>query len=149
MKKMLFVLSLLLVSKAQAQNLDIYGNQGVVVPGTVTTSSISVAASQVITASATASAGLYNYITNIHIEAMSTGTVVGNAGLINNCTSQNIPSSPQWLFPTGYSIGTGAITDLQFANPVKSSVAGQADLITCPKMAGVVWNIIISAYSDF
>lgn len=157
MKKLLLILGLMvLTSRAyafeQGYNKDNWMNVGTFMEPAVVTSSLSVGASQVIVASVTAPSTqggiqMYNYITNLRIEAIATGTVVGTS-LINGCTTQNLPGSPQYNFPTAMAIGTQVLTDTQFSNAVKATTIGQAVLVTCPKAAGILWNIIIGSYQS-
>lgn len=143
MKKLLFVLGLtILASKAQAQNLDVWGNQGVTVPSAVIVSSAGLGA---IASSATATSGMYNMLTNIHIEEYSTGTVAGAANPYI-CISSNIPSTPTFSFPSALAVGTSIVLDMQFANPLKSVTANNITSVTCNSSAGIRWNVILGSF---
>lgn len=153
MKKILYVLSLLIVTGTAYAvvpgfNSDTYGNIGVVPPATILVSSTGFGPT---TSSATAvTAGgtlMYNYITHIHIEQVSTGTVSAVTAM-TVCTSSNMPSTPTFMLPTNQTGGTANYIDISLDNPMKSVTPNNVTSITCPVAAGAKYNILLNYYQD-
>lgn len=89
----------------------------------------------------------YNYITDLHIEAYSTGTVVG-ASIPTICTTTNFPGNPTFFFPTATSIGTVNFYNIDYVFPLRSTTVGTQTTVTCPATGGIRWNIILNYYQD-
>lgn len=152
LKISLLVVGILTTNKVYAVsiNQDMNGTQVTVAAPITIVSSVTVAgALAVSSATASTSNGFaqFNYITNVHIEMYATGTLTGGATPVT-CTSSNIPGNPVWKFPTAAATGTVTITDMQFANALKSTTSNTVTSITCPATASVIWNITLGYYQS-
>lgn len=92
------------------------------------------------------STGWSNYITNIHIESLMTGGVVGAVNPVT-CTSTNMQGSPAWNFPPAVSTGTITIMDMQYANPLTPTTAQANTTVTCPAATGIRWNVNVNYFA--
>lgn len=161
MKRFLFVLSLICIvgSFASADNntwgktkngAGVTTNEGTTQVSSTTATgfqAVTVIASTPTSVTYTGSADNYNYITDIHIEAYSTGTVVGVQAPIV-CTTTNLPGNPTFNFPTSLSTGTVNFYNIDYVFPLRSSVVGTQTTVTCPATHDVIWNIILNYYQD-
>lgn len=92
-----------------------------------------------------AGAGMFHYITSIHLARNATAALAGTATLI--ATTTNMIGSPAWSYGNAMVAG-GSQTDLAqvFANPVKSSVANTATTVVMPAAGAAVLNRINVGY---
>lgn len=91
-------------------------------------------------------AGLFHYITNIHLTRNATAALAGSATLV--VTSTNLPGSPAWSVGNAMAAG-GTQLDLDYrpTAPLKSSVANTATTIVMPVPgAAVLWRGNCSYY---
>lgn len=87
-----------------------------------------------------AGAGLFHYITNIHLCRNATAALAGTATLV--ITSTNLPGSPAWSVGNAMAAG-GTQIDLDYrpTTPLKSSVANTATTVVMPVPgAAVLWR---------
>jgi hypothetical protein len=93
-----------------------------------------------------AGAGLFHYITGIHIAQVSS-TTAGAAGAPVVVTTTNLPGSLAFTRPSA--VPAGDIRELvqQFASPLKSSVANTATTIVAPVQTNIVWRITVYYYT--
>lgn len=147
MKKLLFVLSLTLVTtKVHAA----YNPWSVAVAPSVTISSTSAAAAGALVTITTApnsgpfSTGLNTYLSHIHIEYYATGTLTGGATPVV-CTTTNLPGNPSFKFPTAEATGVELIEDMDFSNPIQTTSPGNIT-ISCPGTASTLWNIVATYF---
>lgn len=87
------------------------------------------------------STGYTNYISELHIVAYATGTVLG-LSTPTVCTMSGFPSGTVSLpFGTTYaSVGTVVSKDYTIQNPFAATPGSQV-VITCPALAGVIWDM--------
>ena len=92
-----------------------------------------------------AGAGLFHYITSIHLMRNATAAVVGSATLIH--TSANLPGSPAWSVGNAMAAG-GTQLDLDYkpATSLKSSVANTITSVTMPAGGLAVLNRVNISY---
>lgn len=92
-----------------------------------------------------AGAGMFHYITAIHMMRASTAAVVGTAVLTH--TSTNLPGNPAWTVGNAIAVG-GQINDFDYepSNPLKSSTANTATTIVMPAAGVGVSNRINVSY---
>lgn len=91
-------------------------------------------------------AGLYHYITNIHLMRNATAALVGTATLV--ITSTNLPGNPAWSVGNAMVAG-GTQLDVNYTptTPLKSSVPNTATTIVMPAAgAAVLWRGNCSYY---
>lgn len=90
-------------------------------------------------------AGLFHYITNIHLCRNATAVLVGTATLIH--TSTNLPGTPAWSVGNAMAAG-GTQIDLDYSptTPLKSSVANTATTIVMAAGGVAVLNRINVSY---
>lgn len=91
-------------------------------------------------------AGMFHYITNIHITRNATAALAGTATLV--ITSTNLPGTPAWSVGNAMIAG-GSTLDLNYAptTPLKSLVAATATTIVMPTPgAAVLWRGNCSYY---
>lgn len=86
-----------------------------------------------------AGAGLFHYITNIHLMRNATAALAGTATLIH--TSTNLPGSPAWSVGNAMIAG-GTQLDLDYTptTPLKSLLANTATTIVMPAAGAAVLN---------
>ena len=93
-----------------------------------------------------AGAGLYHYITSLHISRNATAALAGTATLV--ITTTNLPGS--LAFSTGNAMLAGGIQvdyQMNFSNPLKSSVANTNTTIVMPVPgAAVLWRAVATYY---
>lgn len=146
MKKFLILAALMgCALKAEASgpfNQDKYQNLRTITPYVTFVSSSGLG---VVTSSISWVAGEYNYITDIHVVAYSTGTTAGGTTPVI-CTSANILGSPTFYFPTVTTIGTSVRMDLMLPFPLRATSASDASTLSCPNTPGVQWNINLGYY---
>jgi hypothetical protein len=94
------------------------------------------------------SAGEYNYITNIHIEAFYGGGIGGVPGTSFQCTTTNLPGSPSFRFPPMITTGTVTTVDMQFANPLRATQASQVTVVCPGSPTSLLWNIIVAYFQS-
>lgn len=88
-----------------------------------------------------AGAGLFHYITGIHIQRTATAALVGSATLV--ITTTNIPGALAWSVGNAMVAG-GTQNDvvMDFSCPIKASAANVATTIVCPAPgAAVLWRV--------
>jgi hypothetical protein len=92
-----------------------------------------------------AGAGLFHYITHIHLCRNATAALAGGATLIH--TSTNLPGNPAWSVGNNMIAG-GTQIDLEYCPvaPLKSSVANTATTIVMPAAGAAVLNRINVSY---
>ena len=92
-----------------------------------------------------AGAGLFHYITSIHLMRNATAALAGSATLIH--TSANLPGSPAWSVGNAMAAG-GTQLDLDYkpATPLKSAVANTITSVTMPAGGLAVLNRINVSY---
>lgn len=93
-----------------------------------------------------AGAGLFHYITNIHLTRNATAALAGTATLV--ITSTNLPGSPAWSVGNAMIAG-GSQLDLNYTpeTPLKSLLAATATTIVMPAPgAAVLWRGNCSYY---
>lgn len=93
-----------------------------------------------------AGAGLFHYLTNIHLARNATAALAGTATLV--ITSTNLPGSPAWSVGNAMIAG-GSQLDLSYTptTPLKSSVANTATTIVMPAPGlAVLWRGNCSYY---
>lgn len=144
MKKLLLSLSFVLgfngVSHAGVQSV-----LAVITPSVVISSASAAANTQaqiLITTGTTNSpfsAGLYNYVSHIHIEMYPTATLVGAGGPVY-CTSVGLSGNPKFGFSTNITSGTMVVTDVPYDNPIQGAQAANTT-ITCPATTSIIWNM--------
>lgn len=96
-----------------------------------------------------AGAGMFHYITHIHLCRNATAAVAGTATLIH--TSTNLPGSPAWSVGNAMAAG-GTQIDLDYSptTPLKSLLAATATTIVMPAGGVAVLNRInVSYYVGF
>jgi len=113
-------------------------------------STLHVTATATANASATATlpaagAGLFHYITNIHLCRNATAALAGTATLIH--TTTNLPGSPAWSVGNAMIAG-GTQIDLDYSptTPLKSSVANTATTVVMPAAGAAVLNRVNVSY---
>ena len=94
---------------------------------------------------AAAGAGLFHFITNIHLTRNATAALAGTATLIH--TSTNLPGNPAWSVGNAMAAG-GSQLDLEYtpATPLKSLLANTATTIVMPAAGLAVLNRINVSY---
>lgn len=92
-------------------------------------------------------AGLFHYITNIHLMRNATAALAGTATLIH--TSTNLPGSPAWSVGNAMVAG-GTQLDLDYSptTPLKSLLAATATTIVMPAAGLAVLNRINVSYYE-
>lgn len=149
MKKMLFVLSILLVaSKSHAiiplvevpSSLDV--SSAPVVSGTAATVTLSTPSLQ---GQGPYSSGYTDYITNIRIEAFYTGGVNGASTPIS-CTTTNLNGNPSWLIPPAITTGTIYVSDMHYFDPLVTINSSSNTVVNCPATANVKWNVNVNHF---
>ena len=112
-----------------------------------TAATVTAAANTAATLTLTApGAGLYHYITSLHISRNATAALAGTATLV--ITTTNLPGSLAWSVGNAMAAG-GTQVDIQmsFSNPLKSSVANTATTIVMPVPgAAVLWRCTATYY---
>lgn len=96
----------------------------------------------------TAGAGLFHYITAIHVVKLY--SVIGvAAGAGNIITSTNLPGNPAWTTEQLASPAGTAVTVLDYkpTTPLKSSVANTATTIVCPVQLQTIWRVNVSYFT--
>jgi hypothetical protein len=115
------------------------------IPSTAAT--VTAAANTAATLTLTApGAGLYHYITSLHISRNATAALAGTATLV--ITTTNLPGSLAWSVGNAMAAG-GTQIDIQmnFSSPLKSSVANTATTIVMPAPgAAVLWRCTATYY---
>jgi hypothetical protein len=84
-------------------------------------------------------AGLFHYITSLHLQRNATAALVGTATLV--ATSTNLPGSPAWSYGNAMVAG-GTQLDLNYepTTPLKSLLANTATTIVMPAAGAAVLN---------
>ncbi len=112
-----------------------------------TAATITAAANTAATLTLTAGgAGLYHYITSLHISRNATAALAGTATLV--ITTTNLPGSLAWSVGNAMAAG-GTQVDIQmsFPNPLKSSAANTNTTIVMPAPgAAVLWRATATYY---
>lgn len=112
-----------------------------------TAATVTAAAASAATLTLTAGgAGLYHYITSLHISRNATAALAGTATLV--ITTTNLPGSLAWSVGNAMAAG-GTQIDIQmsFPNPLKSSVANTNTTIVMPAPgAAVLWRATATYY---
>lgn len=94
-----------------------------------------------------AGAGLFHYLTHVHITMYAAAALTPSA-TPNSVTTTNLPGSIAWTFPTAGAQGVVALIDETFnAAPIKSSVSNTATTIVCPAFTGAIWRVIVNYFS--
>lgn len=91
-------------------------------------------------------AGLFHYITRIHITAYTTAARTGSATPLVAPTTTNLPGSPVWTMATAAAIGTTDVRETVFVAPLKSSTANTATTIVGTLTTGIIWRISVDYY---
>lgn len=128
--------------RASQSDFAIYGRP---VPSTLHVTATA-AANTIATATLPApGAGLFHYITHIHLCRNATAALAGGATLIH--TSTNLPGNPAWSVGNNMIAG-GTQIDLEYCptQPLKSSVANTATTIVMPAAGAAVLNRINVSY---
>lgn len=116
-------------------------------PSTQFVTATGLAAAAVTLTIAAAGAGLFTYITSLHISRNATAALAGTATLV--ITSTNITGGPAWSVGNAMVAG-GTQNDLviAFASPVKTTTANTATTIVAPAPgAAVLWRINATYYT--
>lgn len=147
MKRYLFVvvslISIFCLAKvSEARNADGQGNEITSLPTAVLISSTGFGP---VTSSATATSGLFNYITSLYIVAYASGTTLVTATPYS-CTTTNFGGNPAFYFPTVNTAGLQTTLAIQFANPIRSTTVGLGTTVVCPTSAGIQWNVQLGYY---
>lgn len=91
-------------------------------------------------------AGLFHYITRIHITAYTTAARTGGVTPLVQPTTTNLPGSPVWTLPSAAAVGTTDVRETVFVAPLKSSVANTATTIVGAATASVIWRFSVDYY---
>jgi hypothetical protein len=103
------------------------------------------AANTAATATLPAVAGLFHYITNIHLTRNATAVLAGTATLV--ATSTNLPGNPAWSYGNAMVAG-GSSLDLNYSptTPLKSLLANTATTVVMPAAGLAVLNRVNVSY---
>lgn len=109
------------------------------VPSTLHVTAVSAANASATISLPAAGAGLFHYITNIHLMRNATAVLLGSATLIH--TSTNLPGSPAWSVGNVMAAG-GTQLDLDYSptTPLKSLAANTITTIVMPAAGLAVLN---------
>jgi hypothetical protein len=92
-----------------------------------------------------AGAGLFHYITRIHVKLFF--ATAGLAGATPKLvTTTNLPGTRVLSFPTAGAVGTIAEEEISNAQPIKSTTAGTATTIVCPAATDAIWRVSVDYY---
>ena len=103
------------------------------------------AANTAVTATLPAVAGMFHYITNIHLMRNATAALAGTATLIH--ASANLPGNPAWSVGNAMVAG-GTQLDVNYTatTPLRSALANTATTVTMPAAGAAVLNRINISY---
>jgi hypothetical protein len=92
-----------------------------------------------------AGAGLFHYITRIHVKLFF--ATAGLAGATPKLvTTTNLPGTRVLSFPTAGALGTTVEENIANALPIKSTAAGTATTIVCPAATDAIWRVSVDYY---
>lgn len=92
-----------------------------------------------------AGAGLFHYITRIHVKLFF--ATAGLAGATPKLvTTTNLPGTRVLSFPTAGALGTVAEEEISNAQPIKSTTANTATTIVCPAATDSIWRVSVDYY---
>jgi hypothetical protein len=122
--------------RASPADFIIYGKQIPSILHVTVTAAANTAATITLPA---AGAGLFHYITNLHLQRNATAALAGTATLV--ATSTNLPGSPAWSYGNAMIAG-GTQLDLNYSptTPLKSLLANTATTIVIPAAGAAVLN---------
>lgn len=134
--------SVTVVGRASRADFAIYARP---VPSTLHVTATAAANTAVTATLPAAGAGLFHYITHIHLCRNATAALAGTATLVH--TSANLPGTPNWSVGNAMAAG-GTQIDLEYSptTPLKSSVANTNTTITMPAAGAAVVNRINVSY---
>lgn len=89
--------------------------------------------------------GSFHYITGLEIQqyAASAQTAAATPVIV---TTTNM-GSQTYNFDTALAAGVSQRFQQQTMLPIKSAVIGTATVVTCPAIAGVIWNVNVRYYA--
>lgn len=92
-----------------------------------------------------AGAGLFHYITRIHVKKYfaTAGLAAATPQLV---TTTNLPGARVLSFSTAGAIGSTAEETIANALPIKSTTAGTATTIVCPAATDAIWRVSVDYY---
>lgn len=92
-------------------------------------------------------AGLYTYITNIHITKFAGALLIAAATPVL-VTTTNINGSPVFSFSAGAEAqGSTQVIDMGYSgNPLRTTTANTATTIVCPATTSVIWRVLVSYF---